>query len=268
MTKHVTPEPVASDHRIATPGGGLFARMWRPATKTDKAALLLLHDSLGCVELWRDFPAQLCAATGRVVVAYDRLGFGQSDPGPPAPLSADFVSWEAANAPLVMAALDLARIVPFGHSVGGGMAIHIAAAHPDLCTALITEAAQAQVEEITLAGIHAARASFAEPGQVERLARYHGERARWVLDAWIGTWLSPDFADWRLDAELARVACPTLAIHGDLDEFGTVGQARRIAALCAGPARAVILQGCGHVPHRERQDDVLAEAARFLADCA
>lgn len=262
MTKHVAE---AADRRIDTPRGKLFARLWRPVVETDKAAILLLHDSLGCVDLWRDFPAQLAAATGRAVIAYDRLGFGRSDPGPTPPLAPDFVTWEAANAPLLMQAFGFTRIVPLGHSVGGAMAVHIAAAHPEACTALVTEAAQSLIEERTLEGIRAAKASFAEPGQVERLARYQGDRARWVLDAWTETWLSPGFAAWRLDAALAQVRCPTLAIHGDLDEFGAVEHARRIARLSGGEGRTLLLEKCGHVPHRERPDEVLKETVDFLA---
>lgn len=268
MTKHMAPisAPDVSDHRIETPDGALFARLWRPARDSGKTAILLLHDSLGSVELWRDFPEKLCAATGRRVTAYDRLGFGRSDANRlAAPLPRDFVQEETRHALSVADALGLTLLAPFGHSVGGGMAIQIAAAHPARCTALITEAAQSIIEERTLAGIRAARASFAEPGQIERLQRYHGAKARWVLDAWTETWLAPGFAGWRLDDELSQVRCPVLAIHGERDEFGAVTHAERIANLGSGPGKALILADCGHVPHRERQDDVLAATAAFLA---
>ena len=167
--------------------------------------------------------------------------------------------------PRLIEALGVGMFVPFGHSVGGGMAIATAARWPEHCTAAVTESAQSFVEDRTVAGLHAAKADFARPGQVERLARYHGEKARWVLDTWLETWLDPDFAAWRLDVDLRGVRCPTLALHGDRDEYGSVQHPERIARLTQGPSRAVILDGCGHVPHREQTARVLDEVARFLS---
>lgn len=257
----------ARDHRIATGRGTLFARTWTPPGSRARpgVTILLFHDSLGCVELWRDFPARLAAATGLRVAAYDRLGFGRSDPYAGA-LSPTFVRDEASTVvPRVCDALQVGAMIPFGHSVGGGMAIATAAHDPARCVAVVTEAAQAFVEDRTLAGIRSARAEFERPGQVDRLARYHGAKARWVLDAWIETWLAPAFAGWTLDDDLRGVHCPVLALHGDRDEYGSVEHPRRIARLVRGPSRAVILDGCGHVPHREHPARVLDEVARFLS---
>jgi pimeloyl-ACP methyl ester carboxylesterase len=246
--------------------GTLFGRSWVPARQVHAgdAPILLLHDSLGCVELWRDFPERLARATGRTVAAYDRLGFGRSD-AHPGPLPPTFIRDEAAMVQRVCDALGIGAVVALGHSVGGAMALAAAARWPERCAALVTESAQAFVEDRTLAGIRAARAGFARAGQVERLARYHGTKARWVLDAWIETWLHPAFADWSMDDDLRRVRCPTLALHGDRDEYGSVEHPARIARLVEGPARAVILEDCGHVPHREHPSRVLDEVARFLA---
>jgi pimeloyl-ACP methyl ester carboxylesterase len=204
-------------------------------------------------------------ATGRSVVAYDRLGFGRSD-AHPGPLPLTFIRDEAATVvPRLCETLGLDAIIPFGHSVGGGMAVATAARWPERCAALVTESAQTFVEDRTVAGLRAARLEFARPGQLERLARYHGAKARWVLNAWIETWLSPEFADWRLDDHLRAVRCPTLALHGDRDEYGSAQHPERIARLTNGPSRAVLLEGCGHVPHREQPMRVLAEVASFLA---
>jgi len=257
----------ATDHRIGTEEGTLFARAWAPTDvrRDPGATILLFHDSLGCVDLWRDFPQQLAVATRRSVVAYDRLGFGQSDAHPGA-LPLTFIRDEAATVvPGLCDALGLDMIIPFGHSVGGGMAIATAAGWPERCAAVVTESAQSFVEDRTRAGLQAARVEFARPGQLERLARYHGEKARWVLDAWIETWLSPAFADWSLDEDLRNVRCPALALHGDQDEYGSPEHPGRIARLTQGPSKGVILEGLGHVPHREQPARVLAEVAKFLA---
>ena len=143
------------------------------------------------------------------------------------------------------------------------MALAIAAADED-CLAVVSESAQAFVEPRTLDGIRQAQAAFADPVRFGKLERVHGDKARWVLDAWTGVWLSPAFADWNLDAQLAEIHCPVLAIHGDRDEYGSVAFPRRIADCAGGPAEAMILPGCGHAPHREQADVVLDRVAAFL----
>ena len=144
------------------------------------------------------------------------------------------------------------------------MAVHAAARWPDDCEALVTVAAQAFVEERTVQGIEQAREMFRDPTQRERLARYHGERTDWVLEAWIGTWLSPAFASWRLADVLPLVRCPALVLHGEHDEYGSVRHPETIGRLCGGPARVEILAGTAHVPHRERPEAVLDLVADFL----
>ncbi|GKT26712.1 alpha/beta hydrolase [Acidovorax sp. SUPP3334] len=286
--------PEAADHWIATAQGRLFARRWSAVSPPSPGAhegtltallpppIVLFHDSLGCVELWRAFPAALCQATGRDVVAYDRLGFGRSD-ARTGLLPLDFVADEARSSlPALRAHFGVQRFVALGHSVGGGMAAHCAAARnrtqggdaagdaarhaADDCAALITIAAQACVEERTLQGIREARDQFRIPGAMERLARYHGsDKAPWVLGAWVDTWLHPDFADWSLADAMARVTCPVLALHGDRDEYGSTEQPERIARWAVGPAQVQILPGAGHVPHREKPAAVAARIAQFLA---
>lgn len=170
---------------IDTRPGRIFATRWRHATnpRSDDVPIVLLHDSLGCVALWRDFPEHLAWATGRNVIAYDRLGFGRSAPHP-AVLDRHFIRDEASGTfSALLEAMDMERFIVFGHSVGGGMAVVCAEAYPDRCLALITESAQAFVEDRNLQGILAAKRAFAETGQVDRLSKYHGDKAAWVLDA-------------------------------------------------------------------------------------
>ena len=272
MTDIVTEETF-----VETPQGRLFAKRWRGAAAVDVAApepaapmpaapIVLLHDSLGCVELWRDFPEQLARATQRDVIAYDRLGFGRSDRHP-GRLGTTFVRDEAGHGfHALLEQFGVDAFVVFGHSVGGGMAVGCAAAHPAHCRALVIVAAQAFVEDRTLDGIREAGEQFDAPGHLDRLARYHGDKAEWVLRAWVDTWLSPAFLDWNLDDELPRVRCATLAIHGEQDEYGSDVHPKRIAARVAGPSSFLLLSGCGHMPHRERTGDVLAAVATFLRD--
>ncbi|MDF3931327.1 alpha/beta fold hydrolase [Pseudomonas citronellolis] len=253
------------EHWIDTPLGRLFSQRWSPELAGEGAPIVLFHDSLGCVALWRDFPEQLARATGREVIAYDRLGFGRSA-AHPGLLGPGFVTEEAHEGfAALREQLGIGRFVAFGHSVGGGMAVGCAAAFGEACEALVLESAQAFAEERTLDGIRAAERDFAAPGQLERLARYHGDKAHWVLRAWVDTWLSAAFATWNLDAELARLRCPLLSLHGERDEFGSALHPERFVTLAGGPAAMQLLSACGHVPHREKAEDVLAAVRAFLA---
>lgn len=257
--------PHVCDHFIPVGKGKLFARAWRPdGADPNVPAILMFHDSLGSVELWRDFPAALVAATGLPVVAYDRLGFGRSS-AHPALLCRDFVEAEGRLViPALRRVVGLDRFIAFGHSVGGGMAVAAASAFPDACAGVVTLAAQSFIEDRTLAGIRAAQAQFDDPPQVARLSRYHGDKARWVLAAWIETWLAPDFADWTLDGVLRQARAPLLAMHGDQDEFGSFAHLDRIAAKAGGSVAAMRLSACGHVPHREKPREVLSLVAGFI----
>ncbi|MCH8622809.1 alpha/beta hydrolase [Undibacterium sp. TS12] len=255
-----------TEHWITTDAGRLYARNWQAADRQGhcKSPILLLHDSLGCVALWRTFPALLAAQTGRQVIAYDRLGFGQSDARSDV-LGMDFIAQEATgNFPALQAHFGFERFVVMGHSVGGGMAVHVAARHANTCDALITESAQAFVEDKTRAGIIEAQQQFREPGALDRLRRYHGDKAEWVLHAWITTWLSPAFANWSLREVLPLVTCPALVLHGEHDEYGSSLHPQQIATLTSGPAQLDIIAGAQHVPHKEQEDWVVSRVGRFL----
>lgn len=260
--------PTVRDVFIDGPQGKIFVRVWASFATTGATPIILLHDSLGSVDLWREFPAKLAVATGRMVLAYDRLGFGRSDPHPDK-LANDFVREEARTGlPLVRTRLQIERMILLGHSVGGGMAVAAGAAFPHETEAVITLSAQAFVEDQTLAGIRAAQTAFEAPGQIERLTRYHKEKALWVLDAWTKTWLSPEFATWSLEDDLRALQCSILAIHGDRDEFGTCRQLEQIGRTSP-KSEILILQDCGHVPHREQPRQVLEAVSFFLRklDC-
>jgi pimeloyl-ACP methyl ester carboxylesterase len=139
-----------------------------------------------------------------------------------------------------------------------------AAAFPRAAAAVVTEAAHVFVEEATLAGIRAAGAAYAATDLPIRLARYHGEKTGGLFRAWHETWLSPAFRGWNIEAELPRVACPTLVLQGELDEYGTAAQVGAIARGVAGPVETGLLPGCAHVPHHQAADAVLERVARFL----
>lgn len=242
----------------------LYVKVWTPEITSFAVPIILLHDSLGAVQLWRDFPEQLAQMTQRKVIAYDRLGFGQSSVNLEK-LSPNFVNEEATTSfTQVLEHCHIEDFIVMGHSVGGGMAVCCATQYPDRCKAVITMSAQSMVEELTLSGIREAKMMFQQAGQIDRLKKYHGEKAQWVLDAWTETWLSATFQNWCLDNYLKQMICPLLIIHGELDEYGTLAQPQRLAKYSAGESHLHILNGLHHMPHKEMPDHVLNIIQAFL----
>jgi pimeloyl-ACP methyl ester carboxylesterase len=168
-------------------GGSIYIKQWIPENPKYTAPIVLMHDSLGCVDLWRNFPEELARSLSCVVIAYDRLGFGRSSVNENIP-SVNFV-WDEADF---------------------------------------------YVEELTVKGVREAQTLFQRPEQMERLKKWHGNKASWVLSAWVEIWLSAKFSAWSLQSRIGKVTCPVLAIHGDRDEYGSIAFPKYIVENTAG----------------------------------
>jgi pimeloyl-ACP methyl ester carboxylesterase len=227
--------------------------------------LVFLHDSLGCVETWRDFPNAVAERVGLDAIVYDRRGYGRSSPFGPERRTPRYLEDEAEVLFALLDALAIEQTVLFGHSDGGSISLIAAATRPSRVRAIVTEGAHVFVEEITLAGIRDARAALASTDLASRLARYHGDKVAGVTSAWIDTWLSPEFRDWNIEACLPRVLCPALVIQGERDEFGTIAQVDAIVGGLGGPTTRLVIPGVGHTPHRDAPAEVLDAAATFIA---
>ncbi|GAB1342362.1 alpha/beta fold hydrolase [Gemmatimonas sp.] len=239
-----------------------------------RPTLVFLHDSLGCISTWRDFPEQMAAAQHCHALVYDRRGYGRSSSFPAAPRQPDYLENEA-HALEQLLALQLAhrgnkQVVLFGHSDGGSIALLAAALHPHRVRAIVTEGAHVFVEEVTLNGIRAAREVLHTTNLRERLWRHHGERTDGVTSAWIDVWLSSAFRDWNIERFLPRIGCPALILQGVDDEFGSPDQVRSIVeGISRGDgsgAIAHLIEGARHTPHKEAPDTVLTLALAFLTN--
>lgn len=224
--------------------------------------LVFLHEALGSISHWKDFPAALCARTGRPGFLYDRLGHGASAPfaGPRGP---DFLDVEAAALAKVLDAAGVAGpVVPVGHSDGGTIALLFAARFPERTAGVVAESAHVFNDEHTRRGVRSTVAG-AEPLK-QRLRRHHGDKTDAVFRAWHEIWLSPEFEHWDMRARLGGIAAPVLALQGEDDPYGTREQ---IDAIAAGVprARSLMLPGCGHTPHHERREAALDAMASFIA---
>lgn len=253
-----------AERYVDVPGGKVYVKTWTPENLLSQVPLVLLHDSLGSTEMWRAFPELLAKVSSRRVISYDRLGFGRSSQRKVLP-SIRFVKEEGeVYLPLIFKALNIEEFILFGHSVGGGMALCAAEVFGSRCLAVVTESAQAFVEDRTRDGINQARIDFANSNVFAKLEKYHGEKTQWVLDAWIKVWLSAEFSNWSLAADLPKVKCPVLVIHGDRDEYGSSRFPDLIADLVRGRVEKKIIKDCGHVPHREKVDTVLELVTSFF----
>lgn len=243
-------------------GRRLEAAQWNGDPQ--RAPLVLLHEGLGSVGLWRGFPAALAAATGRRVVAYSRFGHGRSA-APPHPRTPAFFTDEAlAVLPAVLEQLGIERPILVGHSDGASIALIHAAHRP--VTGAVLIAPHVFVEPMTLTGIRRTRQSYLEEGLRERLARHHDD-----VDAafygWCDVWLDPGFRAWSLEPEAAEVDVPTLLVQGVEDPYGTLDQLDRIEARVCGEVVRVELPG-GHSPHLEQPERTVAAIAAFTAGLA
>jgi pimeloyl-ACP methyl ester carboxylesterase len=228
------------------------------------ATLVFLHEGLGSVAMWRDFPARLCAATGTSGLVYSRPGYGRSTPRPADERwGPDFMHRQAREVlPALLEELRVAQPWLFGHSDGGSIALLYAAAFPQALRGAIVLAPHILVEEISVTSIAQAREAYLGTDLKQRLARYHDdvESAFW---GWNDVWLSPAFRNWRIEDEIAAIRCPLLAIQGLDDEYGTLEQIRGIARRVP-QAQLLELPACGHSPHKDQPEAVIAAVTAFL----
>lgn len=237
---------------------------WLGPGPTDAPTLVFLHEGLGCVAMWRDFPARLAAATGCGALIYSRAGYGGSDPIV-LPRPGSYLTTEACEVlPRVLAASGVANAILVGHSDGATIALLYAAATADgpvRGAAILSP--HVYVEDVTLAGIREAKLAYEAGGLRPRLARFHGENVDGAFYGWCDTWLNPAFRDWNVEAVLPAVRIPLLVIQGEDDAYGGVEQVRDIAAQVAGPVETMVLAGCGHSPHVDQNGRVLDAIAGF-----
>lgn len=239
---------------------------WIDPRRRDRPLLVFLHEGLGSVAMWRDFPDRLCAGAGCLGLVYSRRGYGQSTARPAGERwPVDFMHREAREVlPALMDALGLQQERPllFGHSDGGSIALLYAAMYPERTAGIVVAAPHIFVEDLTLANIEAARAAYLESDLRQRLARYHADpdSAFW---GWNQVWLDPAFAQWNIEDHLSGLRCPTLAMQGLDDEYGTLAQIEGIQRH-APQTRLLTLPECRHSPHRDQPQAVIQAVADFV----
>lgn len=235
------------------------------AGKQNNPTLVFLHEGLGCIENWKDFPQRLCRAVGINGMVYDRKGYGGSDPYN-ALWPKDYLIEEATeDLPKLLESCGIKNAILIGHSDGGSIALLAAAGRQSLVIGAIVEAAHIFVEDETVNGIlRFMRTYNTDGGLKKKLARYHGKNTDRVVRRWADRWLSSDYRDWNIECFLPQISCPLLVLQGENDEYASLKQVKKIADQVSGPVSWQIIPNCGHIPHFQAGDKILALMSDFI----
>ncbi len=241
---------------------------WIPSPDAHAPLMVFLHEGLGSVSMWRDFPARLCAVTGCRGLVYSRPGYGWSTPRAPGERwGIDFMQRQATEVlPALLSALgiDAQRDKPwlFGHSDGGSIALLYAAHQPQAIAGAIVLAPHIKVEAVSVNSIATARTAYEHADLRQRLARYHADpdSAFW---GWANAWLDAPFLNWSIESALNAITCPLLAIQGRNDEYGTLAQIEGIQQR-APHTQLLALPDCGHSAHKDQTEAVLAATQALI----
>lgn len=231
--------------------------------------IVFLHEGLGSLSQWKDFPQRLCEAAGCRGLLFSRPGYGRSTPRTE-PWPQDYLQRQAHGLlPAYFDALGLQRepLFLFGHSDGASLALLFAAYSPRRVLALAALAPHLFVEPITITGLRAAKTAYEqEPSALKAaLGRHHADTDS-AFYGWNDAWLRPGFeGGWNIEADLRTLACPVLALQGVDDEYATLAQIEAIRRLHA-PTRLVALPDCGHAPHKDQAEDVIAQTLALLQE--
>jgi pimeloyl-ACP methyl ester carboxylesterase len=237
----------------------------RIAAAADSPALVFLHEGLGSISQWRDFPARIVAGTGLSGIVYARYGHGQSDVLQQ-PHDVDFMHRDALEfLPEFLRQLGIERPILIGHSDGASIAlIYAGAGHP--LKGLVAMAPHVFVEDISIQGIAAAKRAFETTDLPQKLARHHRDPVK-TFYGWNDVWLTPEFRSWNIEGFLPAIKCPLLAIQGQDDEYGSLAQVDAIARQVSGPVEMLKLEHCGHSPHQDQPKIVAKAIVEFVKRC-
>jgi len=235
---------------------------WIGSPNAGSTPVVFLHEGLGSLAMWKDYPARLCAELGLPGLVFSRPGYGRSTPrGTEESWGPDFMHEQAREVlPGLFDALNIDRPWLFGHSDGASIALLHAATFD--VAGVVAVAPHVFVEDLSILNIERARRAYVDGGLRAALARYHDEpdSAFW---GWNRIWLAPEFRDWNIEADLDRIRCPVLAVQGEDDEYGTLEQIRAIARRLP-KTRLLVIPNCAHSPHRDQPQRLSSEAARFI----
>lgn len=227
-----------------------------------RPTIIFLHHSLGCIEMWGDFPERLGELTECNVLIYDRPGYGRSRP-----LDERDKDYMEVQADLLYESMEIWGIedtVLYGHSDGGSIALIAGGKYPSKISGILTEGAHVFVEDLTVDGVKDTVELYETTELKSKLKRYHGDKTDEMFQAWAETWTAEWFKDWNIENYLPSINCPVLVIQGEEDGYGTTAQVEKIVDGTSGPSSKLIIPGAEHTPHEETPDIVLEGSSKFI----
>jgi pimeloyl-ACP methyl ester carboxylesterase len=249
-----------------TAAGHRLEYAWLGPDADEAPTLVFLHEGLGSLTTWKDFPDEVAAITGCGAFLYSRWGYGKSDPRI-GPCSEHYLRDEALTAlPEVLRQMEIQQPILIGHSDGASLALIYTGEYSNGVRGLVLEAPHVFVEDIMLAGIKRTGLLYESTDLPQRLARYHGDQADAVFQNWYHTWLGSDFRRWNIEASLPAIRSPLLIIQGEDDEYGSVKQVDAIRTQVSGSVEVQMLPDCGHAPHRDQGEATINAIIRFVRD--
>ncbi|MFN4150260.1 MAG: alpha/beta fold hydrolase [Candidatus Sericytochromatia bacterium] len=245
--------------------GSINYKFLNEDSKDNSTILIFLHEGLGSIKQWKDFPIELCLKSGLKGIVYDRFGYGESDI-----LNTEiYINYLHNEAkiflPELLEKLNInEKVILIGHSDGGSIALIYASLFPDKVKSIITEAAHIFVEDITLKGIKEAVKVYESGKLKSSLERYHGDKTDLCFYNWSNIWLKEDFKNWTIENLLKDIKVKSLIIQGENDEYATLKQVKVIKEILDDLAEIVILENCRHIPHHQQKEFVLEKMNAFI----
>ena len=254
---------MTTEHGEIVVAGKRLETLWIEPALAAGSTIVMLHEGLGSIALWRDFPHRLAERTGSRVLLYSRYGHGSSEKlAEKRPVS--FMHHEGEVVlPELLDKLHIKQPILLGHSDGGSIALIFAGKHPEAVRALILEAPHVFVEDLSVASIAQAKVNYLTTDFAQKLGRYHAEVDS-TFWGWNDIWLKSEFRAWNIEQYLPHITCPVFCIQGEQDEYGTKAQVDAIATRVPG-TEVVMLPDCTHSPHRDQPDKTLQVIADFVA---
>ena len=246
-------------------GGHQLEYKWIGRGPDETPTIVFLHEGLGCVEMWRDFPEQVVEATGCGALVYSRAGYGKSDPIV-LPRRVEFMHDEALTVlPQVLKEFRIDKAILLGHSDGGSISLILAGSGiAKNILGLVLEAPHVFVEPISIESIMKAKQNYEQGSLKASLQKYHGDNVESAFRGWNDVWLNPQFRSWNIESYLPGVKVPALVSQGEQDQYGTLEQIRAIEGASGGLVETVVLSDCRHSPHRDQPKAVLDALSSFI----
>lgn len=239
--------------------------MHDPEMQQDLPTITLLHEGLGCIGMWHDFPEAIALATGLDVLIFDRFGHGNSTMLTSGKIDHDYIDRESFDhLPEILDLCHINTTILFGHSDGGTIALLYASKHPDRVPGIISESAHTFVDDLTTSGIKNAATAFQTSDLRDKFYKYHGKNTDFLFWRWANTWLSEQHAPWNIEKHLTKITCPVLVIQGTDDQYGSKKQPDSIFQNTSGYSEKLMIPKCRHVPHHEKRHLVIEAVSKFI----